>query len=159
VVGAMLYTCFDSVDEAAVREQLEQVRVALARNEEEHEALVTIVKGFEAWLRLNTRPAVTLPLPVVAAKIENAKPPLARHAVKGKLSVRQAVLQVLKDARGEPLHAKEIARRVSEMGAVTSSKNPAGVVGLVANSLQTRDSQPIEKVAGQTWRWAATGDQ
>src|SRR6266581_4068443 len=72
------------------------VMAALARNEEERDALVTIHKGFEAWLRLNGKAGVTLPLPVVApAPAPNGKPVMARHAIKGKISVRQAVLQVL----------------------------------------------------------------
>ena len=146
------------MDEAIVRDQLEQVKAALARNEEEHDALVSIVKGFESWLRLNGKAGVTHPLPVVAPTSHNGKPVLARHAIKGRVSVRQAVLQVLKDARGEPLHVKEIVRRINDLGAISASKNPAGVVGLVAMSLQKRDNQPIERTAGQTWRWAGTGE-
>src|SRR6266567_3118642 len=85
---AVLYTCFDVMDEAIVRDQLEQVKAALVRNEEDHDALVSIVKGFEAWLRLNGKAGVTLPLPVAAPTSHNGKPVLARHAIKGKVSVR-----------------------------------------------------------------------
>ena len=146
------------MDESNVRQLLDEAKLGLSKNEAEHEVLVGLVKNLEGWLRLNAPASRTLPLPIAAERptVRMASEETRQRSpvgVKGAISVRAAVLQVLRDALGEPLHAAEIARRISALGAVTTSKNPTGVVGLVAASLQNRDGLPVEKSGPQTWRW------
>lgn len=136
------------MDEKSVRAQLDDVSRELDTLDERREVLLSLVRGFEGWLRLDGSRATTFPLPEPPSK-----PRESLTAQKGSVSVRSAVLQVIKDARGEPLHAREIARRMIALGAVTAAKDPPAIVDLVAGSLSKRDGLPIEKVAGRTWRW------
>lgn len=71
---------------------------------------------------------------------------------KGTIGMVTAVLNVLKEAKGEPMHVREILPRALAMGAITESKDPANVVDLVAFNLR-RDGKPVEKVAAKTWRF------
>ena len=143
------------MDEVTVREQLHAVREDLERNEAEHAVLESLLKGYEGWLRLMAGNGVSASqLPMMAAVVNgkaravNGK---ARTAPKGRRSMRGAVLQVLADARGESIHAKEILRRARELGANTTAKDPEAIMDLMGYSL--REGHPIEKSAPRTWRW------
>lgn len=134
------------MDEQSVRSQLLEVRKTLARNEEEHEILLSLLNGFEGWLRLHANgrsPQLTLPLETTQA----------RTAPRGEISLRSAVLQVLKEARGQPLHSKEILVRATALGAATTSKDPVAIVDLTAYSLQ-KGGATIEKTGPRIWHWA-----
>jgi hypothetical protein len=133
-----------------VRLNLEEIRGALARNEEEHDVLLSLLKGYEGWLRLNpeaSAPQMSLPL------AEGRTP---RPATPGTISMRGAVLRVLREAHGEPLHSKEILRRVTALGAMSNAKNPLGMMDLLAYSLAK--SHPMKKVGPRTWRYYADED-
>jgi hypothetical protein len=137
------------MDTKSVRSNLTEVTTQLARNEEEHEVLVSLVRGYEGWLRLNPDPQ---PPPQMIVMFE----PEGRGSSsqpKGSRSMRGAVLQVLKDARGEPVHGREILARAIALGAATDAKNPLGAVDLMAHSL--KKSHPVEKVGPRVWRYRA----
>lgn len=135
------------MDAKSVRSNLTEVTAQLARNEEEHEVLLSLVRGYEGWLRLNPDPAPQMALPPLEAAPRKGSQP------KGSRSMRGAVLQVLKDARGEPVHGKEILARAYQLGAATDAKNPLGAVDLMAHSL--KKSHPVEKVGPRVWRYRA----
>ena len=139
------------MNEESIRAQLAEFKGELSRNEEEHEALLNLVKGLEGWLRIKTKSTTNAVLPmfpemplVVASR---------KSMAKGPISVSRAVHQVIKEARGEPLHVKEILRRVLELGAITEAKDKMAVVDLVAHSLRKRGKAPIERIGSRTWKW------
>ena len=134
------------MDAKTVRSSLAEVTAQLTRNEEEHDVLLSLVRGYEGWLRLHPDPAPQLAL--IGLDAESQRP---RSQSKGSRSMRGAVLQVLKDARGEPVHGKEILARAYELGAKTDAKNPLGAVDLMAHSLMK--SHPVEKVGPRVWRY------
>jgi hypothetical protein len=127
------------MDSDTIRKQLDEVKTALKRNEDEHRVLVSLMQGYEGWLRLNPGAAVQLTLTT------------ERVQAQGGISFRGAVLRVLKEARGEPLNVREILVRAQGLGAVTGAKNPLGAVDLVAYSLAKNHS--VEKVGPRTWRY------
>jgi len=134
------------MEEKTVRGHLDEVREALKKNEEEREALLEILRGYEGWLRLRGSNG--------QLKLAEAKVPLA--ARKGVVSFRSAVLAVLREAHGEPLHSKEILQRALSMGATTTAKSPQAITDLMCYSL--KEVHPIEKVAPRTWRWRGEGE-
>lgn len=134
------------LDEDLVRQHLASVRAELARLDQEREAYLNLIKGDEAILRLRgSTPDLQLHLSVVETKSTSAEP------ANGAISFRGAMKRVLQEARGEPLHSKEILRRVLEMGATTNAQDPQAVTDLMGYSL--KKSGYVEKIAPRTWRW------
>lgn len=133
------------MDAQTIRDQLEVVKANLDRNEDEKRVLLDLLKGYEGWLRLygESSGASQPPLPIAKKVVDTT--------TKGTISMRAAIRQILREARGEPLHSKEIWRRAVEMGAKTAGENPLGLVDLSAFSLSK--TEPIEKVGPRTWRW------
>lgn len=137
------------MDEMSIRNQLEEVRTELERLDTERQVLLDLHSALEAWLRVHpSTGGVQLALP---EEVETR-----RNETKGEVSTRSAVLQVLKQARGEPLLAKEILKRAEALGARTTARRPASIIDLTAHSLQ-KSGTPIEKVDTKGWRWI--GDQ
>ena len=66
------------------------------------------------------------------------------------ISYRSAVLRVLREAHGEPLHTKEIARRAEAVGGKSAAKDPIAITDLVIHNLAK--SHPVTKTAPRTWR-------
>ncbi len=128
------------MDRATVRKQLDEVRTALKRNEDEHRVLVSLLQGYEGWLRLNPETEVQQLALVPEGPTR-----------KGSMSFRSAVLRVLQEARGEPLNVREVLVRATTLGAITGAKNPLGAVDLMAYSLAK--NHPVEKVGPRTWRF------
>lgn len=137
------------MDDQSVRAQLVETKARLKIVEEEREILLSLIHGFEGWLRINLgdralagvhQPAM---LPETVIRPSNARV--------GTISMRAAVRQVLRDAHGSPLHTKEIYRRVSELGAKTTAGRPESVVDLTALTLSK--NEPIERISPRTWRW------
>lgn len=136
------------MDEQAVREQLNEVRESLTRNEEEHEILLSLLKGYEGWLRLHgmqnghsSPPHYQIPLEQEGSG-RGGQP-------KGAISFRQGVRQVYREARGEPLTQSEAWTRMQVLGVKSEAKSPIGLIGLTARTFETE----IEKVDTRTWRW------
>jgi hypothetical protein len=136
------------MDPGAIRKQLEEVKAALARNEEEHDVLLSLLRGYEGWLRLNPDQAPQLSLSLEPKKVG---PPKSRSSVKGTTSLRGAVLRVLQESRGEPINVREILVRARDLGAETDAKNPLGAVDLMVYSLAR--NHPIFKVGPRLWQY------
>lgn len=140
------------MDEKAARALLEEAKTKLVSIEEQREVWLAAVQMAEGWLRVYgsaEKPTVQSSLPGLAKRSRGR-----RSSQKGDVSLRSAILQVLKDARGAQLHSKEILNRVRGLGADTKAKDPVGIIDLVAINLKTRSDTPIERVAPRTWRWA-----
>jgi len=148
------------VDATKARQQLREWNEQLSRLDEEREVLLSLVRGFEGWLRLHGD--VALHAPVKAApSIERPRTrrrtaPRPATSLKGSISLRKAVLQVLREAHGEPVHVREILARIEALGAVTEAKNPLKIIDLIASGAKTRNHEPIERVSPRSWRWAGT---
>lgn len=129
-----------------IRQRLREAYADLEKIEERREALTSIVKGYESLLRLDgppdpDPPQQTLPLPTPGP-------------AKGSVSFRAAVQQVLREARGQPLHVKEIYKRAQSLGAASAAKDPVRITDLMIYSLRSRNKLPIEKTAPATYRWS-----
>ena len=138
------------MDEAVIRAQLKEVRAALKQNEDEHSVLLSLLQGYEGWLRLRGLNGHKPRQP----EITDA-PPSAITARQGSAKVtvfRQAVLQVVRDAHGEPLSIGEILRRAGELGANSGAKNQLGHTDVTLYKWQ-KLGLPVEKVRRRTWRW------
>jgi len=135
------------MEEKTVREHLDEVKGALKKNEEEHDVLLSLLRGYEGWLRLHGSNGVAQ-LVLVQPKAGAGKP-------KGAVSFRSAVIAVVKEAHGEPLHTKEILKRALSRGATTEAKQPENITDLMCYSLSK--DYPIVKVGPRTWSW--TGDR
>ena len=139
------------MDEKTIRTRLEEAQRELGTLEERRDALVGLVKSYETLLRIESGGSngrIPLPLPVVS-KLETDKP---KVGPKGSISISKGILAVLKDARGAPLHTKEILNRVLALGAITEAKNPQGAIDLVCYHLANA-GEPMKKVGPRTWRW------
>lgn len=139
------------MDEKTVREHLSEVKAALDRNEDEHAVLESLLRGYEGWLRLNAKPIPSQAPQRELPSIRGRSAPKAGE----RPSIRSQVLRVLQEARGEPLHTREILIRLHNMGFEVGGENPHGMVDLQAYSL--RKSHPVEKVGPRTWRWTGNG--
>jgi len=129
------------MDEQMVREHIGEIRERLKTIETEREVLLTLLRGYEGWLRLYSNGAAGAQLPLLAPTVTQTAPK--------RVSFRGAIRQVLKAARGEPLHVKEIWLRVQELGAHTRSKDPVAAIDFTCYSFKGA----IKKVAPRTWRW------
>lgn len=129
------------MNEIAVRDHLSELKARLELLDEERGVVIDLIRGYEGWLRLHARGPVEMPGMIPGKKV-----------TRWKLSIRQAIIKTLKDAHGEPIHAKEILRRISEMGVRPNAKDPAGVIDLSCHSLK-KGGKPIERSAPRTWRW------
>ena len=139
-----------------IRKQLVEMPAALQRIEAEREVMINIVKGYEGWLKLyDQRNGGAAQPPLLEVNGAGTKKKRGKTGViQGTISVRSAILQVVKDARGVTLHSEEIWQRAEAMGARTKSDNPKDVVDL--NLFGLRQKHPIEKMGPRLYRW--TGD-
>jgi hypothetical protein len=121
---------------------MEDVREALNHIDQDREALETILKGYEAWFRVNpsngSNPQAQLSLGM----------PGRGGGPTGSISFKKGFIAVLEQARGEALIDTEIWRRMQEMGVVSNAQRPLGFIGLTAKRVPD-----AEKVAARTWRW------
>ena len=127
------------MDEKTVRIHLEEIQNSLERNEEEREVLVTLLKGYEGWLRLHG---------ATNGHAEPGQLVLAVEVDEGP-GWRPTVSAILQEARGEPLHSKEILARARIRGLKTNAKNPVSAVDLTARSLPN-----VEKAGPRLWKWS-----
>ncbi len=133
------------MDDAEIRKQLKDARLALKRTEEEREVWISMIKGFEGLLRLrglNGHKPTQPPLADIEPTPTTDKAP----------AFRQAVLQVVRDAQGEPLHVGEILRRALRLGAKTGSKNPENSTDLTLYKWLD-EGVPVEKTQARTWKY------
>lgn len=141
------------MDEATVRRNLAELREELARFDDERNVVISLIRSYEAWLRIRGKDvSQPLPLPLSTVTVAQPEAEANRDGEGPAVSFRGAVVQVLRDAHGEPLHAKEILGRVEALGARTTAKNKLSVVSLAIRGLT--DKHPIEKAGPRMWRWA-----
>jgi hypothetical protein len=128
------------MDEQMVRKHIGEIRDRLRVIESERDVLLTLLRGYEGWLRLYANGHLTsqLPLPITAHTGRKEK----------RVSFRGAIRQVVEEAHGEPLHVKEIWRRVQELGAMTKSKDALAAIDFTCYSMRER----MKKVAPRTWQ-------
>ena len=141
------------MDAEIVKKHLAEVNEQLGQLEEERDVLVSLVRGYEGWLRLHghsngSKPVEAVPIPLPIKKLRKA-----RTAIQGTISMRSAVQTVLQRAHGEPIHSREILSRARALGAETTSKNPEGVIDLICYTLKQRKKVPLERIGPMTWRW------
>ena len=127
------------MDERQVRLQLDETKELIRRNEEEHEVLETLIKGLEGWLRLH-------------GAVQNGKSsPQLTLTVDANGNVgswRKVCGGIVKDARGEAIHSKEVWARAQAIGLRTKGKFPVSAVDLTLRAMEQ-----IEKVGPRLWRW------
>lgn len=133
------------MDEGTIRNTLDELRSELEQIDARRERVLEAYKGLEALLALQSGGA-NPSLFTMPSTNSDTKP-------KGKRSMRGAVMQVVKDAHGQPLHSKEILNRARALGANTSSKDPTAIIDLLMYAYK-KDGYAVEKSAPRTWRWA-----
>ena len=106
----------------------------LAKVRKEFDALQGVVTGLEQWLSLSSPSSA--PAPGVLPLFE-------------KPSLRKAILDVLRNS-DDPLHVKVIHDRVTELGAVTTAKNPLGIIDLTI--LGFIKGGEVKKIAPRTYQ-------
>ena len=121
-------------ERARMLEQLQQI-------EHNRRAMLRVKETLEAVRDWNGR--TTKPTPV---RVHPAEP-------KGSMAVRQAVIEVLKEAQGQPLHSRLILGRVRAKGAIIDADDPVGVIDLAAYNIRDRNLAPLAKVGPRTWRY------
>lgn len=140
----------DLLNEHDIHAALAKVSDELQRVEARKDTLLAARKGLEALLDLvSSTDAVSQWQPLFHLPADPSRRP---NQPKGTTSLRGAVLRVVKEAGGEPLHAMDIYRRAAMLGAATSSPNPIAIVDLMMYSLR-KSAVPVEKVRPRTWRW------
>lgn len=137
------------MDAKMAREQLRELNEQIKNLDDEREVLLSLVNGYNGWLRLHgeqppERPRKLAPRSNVPA---------------GDVSLRSAVLTVLKEAHGSPVHVREILARITALGAVTNAKSPEKVLDLVAYNLKTRKGEPLERVSPRSWRYVGSNGE
>jgi hypothetical protein len=143
-----------TMDETSVRAQLREVQNALKINEQEREVLMSWLAGLEGWLRLTGR---TAPVSGKAANGPMTKGILPKESDgdnqdRPPISYRKAVLAVLQESPGQPIHTAELVKRVKEKGAVSNAKDVKGITDLNILNLMKKHPE-IKKVAPRTWQW------
>ena len=126
----------------AMLQHMEEVRAELNILDQQRDALETLLRGYEVWLKA---------FPESGAKLQRQLRlgvPGRGGAPLGSVSFRKGLMEVMRQARGEPLIDDEIWRRMQALGVKSQSKHPQGFIGLWAGRLD-----PMEKVAARTWRW------
>ena len=123
------YTCCDMKSEEILR-HLSEMRRERDRLTDELTAIASIIDNFEKLLTATER---------------EDQPTI---------SLRAAILQVLRESKGEPLHVKDVLQQVEALGAHVRSANndkvsrvDVGIYGL------KRQGLPVERVGVRTWKY------
>lgn len=136
------------MNQETMRTQMEEVREELNRLDAQKAALETILRGYETFLRATSANGVKQTRQLALGVPGRGGEP------KGSISFRKGVIEVIRQARGEPLHAKVIWERMQEMGVRSATKQPGGFIGLTAKRVNE-----IEKSAPNTFRWVGAFPQ
>ena len=126
------------MDNTIMREQMEAIRAKIARHDEELKALKDMLRGYEAWFRLQSmNDTQQLRMPVSN-----------RSRPKGSISFLAGCQTVLQQAHGEALVDTEIWERMQRLGVQSNAKKPVAWIAI----LPKRDPR-IEKLDSHTFRW------
>lgn len=139
------------IDESTVRRELAGYEARLAQMDGERNALQDMIKAHKAWLTTMTAPDHVSPEPP-SFPPSRATPPATKVSVPvGEVSMRSAVVRVMRDAGGTALHTREVLVRAERLGARTNAKVPLSVVDLILLNLMKKGR--TERTAPRTWRW------
>lgn len=148
-LGRSLMRDMPDREAALLRRLIDETNQRLGAIEREHASLLSALAAYEDRLSFleGGEPSET-------ARASRALNPRTQSVAgrQGTIGLVSAVLEVLQDAQGEPLHVKAILPRALAKGARTNAKNPLGVVDMVAANLR-RDGKPVDKTGPRTWRW------
>ena len=75
----------------------------------------------------------------------------------GTLSMRRAVLEILREAWPNDIHILEILKKAEERGARSAAKNKRSVVALICLNFSKR-KYPLERTGPSRWRWNPADD-
>lgn len=147
------------MDERPIRETLDTLRLQLALVEQEHQALLSSIKGLEELLRIHSGSA---PVGTDATQTHAARrrpvPPrqeTGKFAQKGQIPLSTAIIRVLRDVgRGRAMHVNDIWIRAQALGAASSSKDKLSNVDSITKTLIGK--QPIQRVRSREYRWTGT---
>ena len=131
--------------------ELEQMRVLLDHLREEHQTLTNAIVALEQYLAIREKApglAREIPRPEQVPLLADIKGNGAKSTrPKGSISIRQAIVDVLKQAR-RPMHTTEIWQHAYARGARTTAKRPDAIVALSAYGIGG-----VEKVGPRTFVW------
>jgi hypothetical protein len=128
--------------------QLDELDTLLANLKGEQAALADLVRAVEGYVTVRgqrtdrRRDAVVQQPQLAGLKTRNS-----RNAVKGSISIRKAIAEVLREAK-RPMKADEIWGFAYDKGARTNSKRPEAIVALTCNGMDE-----VEKIAPRTFQW------
>jgi hypothetical protein len=140
------------LNESSVREQLNNVRAALAKLGAERTALEAIEQSLVRWLDLHGEPHSQLPL--APTHRSNGAPKNRSETFKplGAIAFAKAVIRGLRNRAGIVMTTSEVLSAALEMGAVTKAKAPLKVVEWILYDAVKKGSHPIRKSnAPHTW--------
>lgn len=144
------------LNERGVREQLEEVRVALANIDNEREALQAIETSLLHWLDLHAVPNAQLPLSPPPATPAKGKRTEHRFAPLGTIKLPDAIIRALRNRPGIPMKSDEILETAKSMGVKTNAKDPIGVVEWNLYDIVKKNKAPIKKTAPHTYVYLAS---
>ena len=129
-------------DAEHIHEDLELIEVELERINERRKAFEGMRAQLEELLRLISNDDRQLPLlPPSNERTKQSTP-------KGKISYKNGLVAVLRDAKGELLETKEIWRRMQLKGVVSDSPRATNFISMNAKGIGE-----IEKVGTNQYRW------
>jgi hypothetical protein len=120
----------------SVTRRLRQVESEIQSLEQERDALASLKRGIDGLLQLHG--------PI--RQSSSGKPV-------GQRSLRGAAIEVVQEARGQPLSTAEILERSRRKGADSKAKDPSGVIDLMLYTVKKRKGLPLERLPGGRWRW------
>jgi hypothetical protein len=139
------------VDKTTAKGELRSVEERLAVIDLERDALLKWRDGLVSWLALQApsgNGTVVQPrLPLGEGRSMPSGKPV------GSLSLRRAVLDIVREAGGRELTTDDILQRARTRGADSAAKDPANVVDLILYTRRKRDHAPLERTRARTWRW------
>jgi hypothetical protein len=137
------------MDQETLQGWIADLKEALRKSEEEVRHLEGALREFEELAHLRGwSPVATRPSP--AGRQGSAPTPSPRKAG---MRLKDAILVALQEAGGREVHAKDLLRRVRELGLDSKADRPETVMDTLAGQLKRDDDAPIEKTAPLTWRW------
>lgn len=129
------------LNERGVRDQLTEVRNALAKMDEEKKALQAIEGSLVRWLDLHSVQEAQLPLqaPATNGKADKFK-------TLGTIKFEEAIIRALRNREGNPMSSKDILAAAQGIGAKTNAKDPLKVVEWYLYDIQHKNRAPIKKL-------------
>ena len=128
--------------------QPDQLETLLDTLKAEHAALAEVIKSLERYRATRWLQAAKARNDgVQQARLSGFNPKTSRTAVKGAISIRKAIAEVLQETKRE-LRAQEIWDFAYEKGARTDSKRPAAIVALTCAGMDE-----VEKVGPRMFKW------